>query len=185
VTTEFQTGLATASALATVDSVVDAILEDTGTTGVVIGNFANNSITSDVLAASAITEIQTGISLSVTAIAADDVDDSRTWTFQRPSDAVLAKNVVVVHPDFDGDLAFDFSKVLNQGSAINTVVSVSDQNGNMSVVFGNLRKTENGMKALFDVDGLTDNTDYIVKVTITTTDSQTEVRTGKLQARSE
>jgi len=60
-TTELQSGLATASALSTVDTNVSAILADTGTDGVIVASIAANAVSASALATDAVNEIADGI----------------------------------------------------------------------------------------------------------------------------
>lgn len=60
-TTELQSGLATASALSTVDANVSAILDDTGTDGVIVASIAANAVSASALATDAVSEIADGI----------------------------------------------------------------------------------------------------------------------------
>jgi hypothetical protein len=66
--TEIQSGLATSAALTTVegkidiiDTNVDAVLDDTGTSGVVVASIAANAVSAAALATDAVTEIQSGL----------------------------------------------------------------------------------------------------------------------------
>jgi len=82
--------LATSSALATVDTVVDAILADTGTDGVVLADdaitsakIAADAITSSELADSAVTEIITALQASGYSVTTSDTTTSTTISRRR------------------------------------------------------------------------------------------------------
>ncbi len=97
VTTELQSGLATAAALATVDDYVDtevaAILDDTGTSGVVI---VNDGITAAKIAADAITSSE---------LSASAVNELRDMVIEDQGNTTLACAISVILAYAAGDIS--------------------------------------------------------------------------------
>jgi hypothetical protein len=135
--TEIQNGLATAAALATVDSNVDAILDDTGTSGVVL---ANDAITAAKIAANAIgsSEIADG-AITAAKIATDAIDADAL-----AADAIAEINATVdtaltdIH--LDHLLAADYDPANKPGTATALLNELVENDGGVS------RFTENALE---------------------------------------
>lgn len=118
-------------------------------------------------------------------LVADDVEPSRTWRFAASRrDALTADNVVTLHASDGQTCAMDFDNVLNDGSTVSSITSVTDQLGDTTITLSNTRLTEDRSKVLVDIAGLTTATDYQILFIVVSTDGQTIARVGTLQART-
>lgn len=160
----------------------DTLTSLTSSVGVIttrIGTPAGASIAADIASVG-----------TITTYAKDEVSEKRTWKFTKNTNNPQSPNIVTVHPNFDGTLAFDLTNQLNPGAAISAVTSVtvtptgptiSGPNGT-----ANPSKTSDGKKVLFDIDGgQAEGTDYTFTCTVSTTDSDDAlIVTGVMQSRA-
>lgn len=116
---------------------------------------------------------------ATTAASAIVVGAERTWRVTEADP--IAPNTITEQVGVTATLAMDFSEVLNPGTSINSVDSVTDTSGN-ALVPTNLLVSQDRRNAHMDVTGLVADTLYTLKVQITSSDSQTILRTGRLRA---
>lgn len=114
------------------------------------------------------------VAFTRTYVSSTVIDDSRTWHARYSSAGYVSDEVITVQPGFSGTMAVDFTDVLNPGTVISTVDSVSDEaSQSPAITIDNLAASQDKTKAHFDISDITDNKEYRLKVTVTTTDSQT------------
>lgn len=123
------------------------------------------------------------ITSPVTPFVADRIHEQRTWLVRDGDEGLESSAILTLPAAFAGTLAFDFSQILNEDTCLSTLSSVADDDGDATIVFKNLRLDGSKTFAMFDVAGLTNATDYRVRATATTTDSQTLPVVGVLKCR--
>jgi hypothetical protein len=201
--------------LTTIKTNAAAILDDTGTSGV---KLEADAVKNTTLAASAVTEIQTGMAaavwdltrtghnlagtfgetlttveqnidnLDVPVSSVDGggapgttniVDASRVW---RLLENGLAANVIELPDSFDGTLAFDFTDILNEKTALSSAPTITITPaiaGQPTAVAldGSKRRVH------FDVDDLESGKNYTIRVTCIASDSNQHGGSGELHVR--
>lgn len=113
---------------------------------------------------------------NLTPVAADVVDDSRTWF----ATDYRARNIITVGDNFEGTLALQPD--LNPGTTIFTVDSVSIT-GAATVTATDLSTNRAKTRAQFTVPDLTTTGTYTVVVTVTTIDGQVIPTTATLKVQ--
>lgn len=106
------------------------------------------------------------------------VRPERTWVLEM--DSATARNVVFLDPSAAVTCAMDFSKVLNEGTALASVTTVNAVTA-AAITFGTPAISQDGTQAHFAISGLSGNSTYTVYVIVTTTDGDTLVGYGALQ----
>lgn len=111
------------------------------------------------------------------------VAPARTWNILGDGEDSYATNVITLPSGASVTLAMDFSAVLNPGTGVASVTSVTDLSGN-SLVPTSLAPSQDRRKAHFQVAGMTAGTRYELRVTVATSDSQTLTGRGTLRVES-
>ena len=111
------------------------------------------------------------------------VSGSRTWTLLGDGSDWYAPNVLTLASNFSGVVAMDFSNVLNPGTGVSSVSSVTDLSGN-SLTASTLLPSQDRNAAHFTVSNLVAGTRYELLVTIGTSDGQTISGRGTLRCES-
>ena len=111
------------------------------------------------------------------------VSGARTWTLLGDGSDWYAPNVLTLASNFSGVVAMDFSNVLNPGTGVSSVSSVTDLSGN-SLTVSTLLPSQDRNAAHFAVSNLVAGTRYDLLVTIGTSDGQTISGRGTLRCES-
>ena len=111
------------------------------------------------------------------------VSGARTWTLLGDGSDWYAPNVLTLASNFSGVVAMDFSNVLNPGTGVSSVTSVTDLSGN-SLTASTLLPSQDRNAAHFTVSNLVAGTRYDLLVTIGTSDGQTISGRGTLRCES-
>lgn len=111
------------------------------------------------------------------------VSGARTWTLLGDGSDWYAPNVLTLASNFSGVVAMDFSNVLNPGTGVSSVSSVTDLSGN-SLTASTLLPSQDRNAAHFTVSNLVAGTRYDLLVTIGTSDGQTISGRGTLRCES-
>lgn len=111
------------------------------------------------------------------------VATARTWVVLGDGEDSYATNVITLPSGASVTLAMDFSGVLNPGTGVSSVTSVTDLSGN-ALVATSLAPSQDRRKAHFVVSGMTAGTRYELRVNVATTDSQTLTARGTLRIES-
>lgn len=148
--TEIQSGLATASALATVDTNVDSILADTGTDGVIVAT--NNDKTDYTVATGGIAAASFAAgAIDNAAIAANAIGAAEIATGAIDADALAADAVDEILDETIGDSTITFRQALRvMLSALAGKVSGAETT---SITFRNVADDTNRIVATVDADG--------------------------------
>jgi len=102
------------------------------------------------------------------------VDESRTWPIEKTSAGFRSPKTITLQPGFAGTLAVDLSRVLNPGTGVASVDSVTDEESQTPAIgLTNLVASGDRRHARFDVSNLSDGNSYRLKVMVGTTDGQT------------
>jgi hypothetical protein len=184
VTTELQTGLATATSIDALPTAAENTAELLGTSlaaaaaGSVEESLAWLKATmsaSGVFTEPALAEAPTGGGGGVTAVAADVVDDSRTWF----ADGRRARNIVEVE-DTPDTITFALKPDLNPNTTITTVDAVAITGAGTPTAL-TLTVDRSRTRAHFSLATLSTAGTYTVRWTVSTSDSQTIVTTCTLK----
>ena len=108
------------------------------------------------------------------------VSPARTWKLYETGEDALSPNIVTLPAGATVVLAMDFSKVLNPGTGITSVGSVTDVSVN-GLVATNKLPSQDRQSAHFTVAGLVTGKTYDFKVTVATSDGQTLLGRGLLR----
>lgn len=121
--------------------------------------------------------------IGATGAVAVAIGPQRTWIVPANSQGWRAQNIVEIKQQSQPiDLQFDMSGALNPGTVINTVTSVTDDQGTLTI--GNLRKDLSFTKGLFDITGgLAGGVTHKITMTVTTTDLNTIAIEGTLRVQ--
>lgn len=111
------------------------------------------------------------------------VSGARTWTLLGDGSDWYAPNVLTLASNFSGVVAMDFSNVLNPGTGVSSVSSVTDLSGN-NLTASTLLPSQDRNAAHFTVSNLVAGTRYDLLVTIGTSDGQTISGRGTLRCES-
>lgn len=111
------------------------------------------------------------------------VSGARTWTLLGDGSDWYAPNVLTLASNFSGVVAMDFSNVLNPGTGVSSVSSVTDLSGN-NLTASTLLPSQDRNAAHFTVSNLVAGTRYELLVTIGTSDGQTISGRGTLRCES-
>jgi hypothetical protein len=111
------------------------------------------------------------------------VAKARTWTLYGDGEDAYATNVITLPAGSSVVLAMDFSQILNPGTGVSSVTSVTDISGN-GLVPTSLLPSQHRKSAHFTCAGMTAGTRYELKVTIVTSDGQTMTGRGALRVES-
>lgn len=109
------------------------------------------------------------------------VSTARTWKLYETGEDALSPNIVTLPAGATVVLAMDFGKVLNPGTGITSVGSVTDLSVNALVPTDKL-PSQDRQAAHFTVTGLTAGETYDIRVTVATSDLQTLIGRGTLKA---
>ena len=118
------------------------------------------------------------------AIAVDNVPKRQTWFFSRTNSGLTADNIVELHSSSTPYVAMDFTNVIRDDQDILNITSVDRQTGEATITFTDKKLTTNRRKVMAKVTNHIAWEDYTVEFVVTTTDSQTISRIGKLRARN-
>jgi hypothetical protein len=111
------------------------------------------------------------------------VASARRWNLYGDGEDNYATNVITLPSGGSVVLAMDFSRILNPGTGVSSVSSVTDLSGNNLVPTG-LLPSQDRRAAHFTCAGMTAGSRYELKVVIQTTDGQTISGRGRLRIES-
>lgn len=115
------------------------------------------------------------------AVSAENVSDRYTWKFPASGSSTTASNTVAVNAGFIGDTQFDCNTIIEDGSTINSVSSVTVSDSGATV--GTIRLHTSRRRFLVPLSAVSTPGRYTVTATFVTADSQTIVAKGTLEVR--
>lgn len=108
------------------------------------------------------------------------VSKQRTWRLYNDGEDSLAPQLIYLPAGTAGRLAMDFEGLLNPGTGVAGITSITDLSGE-GLVPTNAAPSQDRMQAHFNVTGLTAGKRYELRVTVSTSDGQTLSGRGQLR----
>ena len=108
------------------------------------------------------------------------VGSQRIWRILRSTDGATASNIIQLVNGTTATLEMDFSEILNPSTSLAGVTAAIDASGN-GLVLANMSLAQSRLAAHVDVSNILAGR-YRVRITVTTTDTQTLVGEGWIEA---